>query len=350
MHGGNVWQGEGPLRWLDFSANLRPEGPPEWVREALVNALSEARWYPDPSMARERAALGRFLSLPEDWVLPTAGGASAIALAAGLEATEHLTLTPCFGEYARQAKTLGRPVRTLPMLAGRHIVGDPAEQAEGALSQGCAVWLCNPNNPLGTVFSREQVTRVLEQIETVNGWLILDEAFIEYCPEQTCTPLLAEHGRLVILGSMTKILGVPGVRLGYLCANPHVIEGLARRLTPWALNSFAGAVLRALPEHRGEFARYALENERRRDGLKAALERLGAFVYPSRAPFLLADFGRPVRPIAEALKKRGILVRECMDFDGVDDGAHLRLAVRTESENERLITALREAMACAGNH
>ena len=83
--------------------------------------------------------------------------------------------------------------------------------------------------------------------------------------------------------------------------------------------------------------------------LKRALEGLGAFVYPSRAPFLLADFGRPVRPIAAALKKWGILVRECMDFEGVDDGAHLRLAVRTEDENVRLIDALREALACAEN-
>ena len=81
-----------------------------------------------------------------------------------------------------------------------------------------------------------------------------------------------------------------------------------------------------------------------------AVEGRGAFVYPSHAPFLLADFGRPVRPIAEVLKKRGILVRECMDFEDADDGAHLRFAVRTESENGRLVEELREAMACAGNH
>lgn len=349
MHGGNVWQGEGPSKWLDFSANLRPEGPPEWVRDALVNALSEARWYPDPSMARERAALGRFLSLHEEWVLPTPGGASAIALAAGLEATEVLTLSPCFGEYAQLAAALGRPVRAVLLLAGRHVIGDPAARVEGALSGGCAVWLCNPLNPAGTAFEREQVRRLLEKVEAVDGWLIVDEAFIEYCPEHTCAPLLADHERLLIVGSMTKILAIPGVRLGYLCANPRVIERLARRQTPWALNSFAGAVLRALPEHRGELTGYADENARRREDLKRALEGLGAFVYPSRAPFLLADFGRPVRPIAEALKKWGILVRECMDFEGVDDGAHLRLAVRTEDENGRLIDALREALTCAEN-
>ena len=87
----------------------------------------------------------------------------------------------------------------------------------------------------------------------------------------------------------------------------------------------------------------------RREALRKGLESLGAFVYPSEAAFLLADFGRPVAPAERILKEEKILVRSCMNFDGLDDGQHLRLAVKAEESNERLIKALREALKCAEN-
>ena len=77
MHGGNVWQGGDPSLWLDYSANVRPDGPPPWVREALAGAIGSARYYPALDMAAAAKGLAGFLSLPAEVVLPTAGGASA---------------------------------------------------------------------------------------------------------------------------------------------------------------------------------------------------------------------------------------------------------------------------------
>ncbi len=349
MHGGNVWQGGAPGRWLDYSANIRPEGAPQWVRDALRGAMENVSFYPELSMSRARAALGQVLGLPADWALPTAGGIAAIGLAARLEATEALVCAPCFGEYASQLALAGRKARFVSLLSGPHRLGDPAAQLEKTLRERGAVWLCNPLNPVGAAFSRAQLMSLLELVEARRGWLIVDEAFIEYCPGRTAVPLLAEHERLLIAGSMTKILGIPGVRLGYLCAQPRMLAELAHGQPPWELNCFAETVLRALPDHRAELRGYAAENAARRERLRAALRGLGAFVYPSEAAFLLADFGRPVAPLAAALKAKGILVRECPDFAGIDDGRHLRLAVKTDAENERLIQALREAMGCAEN-
>ena len=83
------------------------------------------------------------------------------------------------------------------------------------------------------------------------------------------------------------------------------------------------------------------------EALRAQLEALGAFVYPSQAPFLLADFGFPVEKMAENLRKKGVLVRSCMSFDDINDGRHLRLAVKDEASNQKLIATLREVMICA---
>ena len=95
-HGGNVWAGGAPSEWLDYSANIRPGGPPEWVRAALLRAMDNVPYYPQLSMERSRDALGRFLGLPAEAVLPTAGGIAAISLAAGLKVDRVRIPAPAF--------------------------------------------------------------------------------------------------------------------------------------------------------------------------------------------------------------------------------------------------------------
>ena len=82
-HGGNVWEGQ-PADWLDFSANLRPEGTPAWVMDTMRAALSQACYYPDRAMRAARAGLALYLGVDESCVLPTAGGAAAIDLTLGV--------------------------------------------------------------------------------------------------------------------------------------------------------------------------------------------------------------------------------------------------------------------------
>lgn len=346
MHGGNVWQGESPSEWLDYSANIRPEGAPDWVMAALASAMGNVSYYPDPGMCRAREAMATYLGLPEDCVLPTAGGISAIDMATHLDAESMVVCTPCFGEYEQQSSNRGKPIRRISLLRERHSMGDPAEMVGSALPENCAVWLCNPLNPVGTAFGRDRVEALLDCVEAKNGWLIVDEAFIEYCPEHSVAALVETRERLLVTGSMTKILGIPGVRLGYLCAQPQVMERLRRYQLTWELSCFAEAVACALPENAEQIRMDAWLNAARRERLKAALEDMGVFVYPSEAAFLLADFGRPVETIERRLKDKKILVRSCMNFDGLDDGCHLRLAVKDDASNDRLVRALREAMAC----
>src|SRR5699024_2874891 len=91
-HGGDVWQGDAPESYLDFSANIRPGGAPQWVRQALMRGMNAVCYYPDPQMRRARAALAKYLELDAAWVLPTAGGISAIDMAVHLNSTSMLAL------------------------------------------------------------------------------------------------------------------------------------------------------------------------------------------------------------------------------------------------------------------
>lgn len=324
IHGGNVWNTANPSDWLDFSANLRPEGPPDWVTETLRSTLDDIRFYPDPDMKRARRGLAGYLGLPEECVLPTAGGTAAIDLALTYRTGCVYIPEPAFGEYARRAEAHGRT----------HAPWD------GTCGRGETLILSNPDNPTGSIRPKETLLALHRALNSAEAELVVDEAFIDYCPENSLRGGIAPG--LMIVGSMTKVLGIPGVRLGFLCAVPEVIRSLREKMLPWSLGTQAAEIAARLPEHAESIRRDAETNRRRREEFSALLEQLGAKVMPSQSNFLLADFRRDMTEPVERLKKRGILVRTCTSF-GLEN-SFLRLAVRTEKENGRLIAALEEIL------
>ena len=324
-HGGDVWRGPSPDVILDFSANLNPEGPPEWVRAAMLRGLENARYYPDLSQAAALAGLSAHLGLPEACILPTAGGIEAIACAAkGFGG--HAVAQPTFQEYGA--------------LCGGHRDVLRSELADYHPLPGETLWLCNPNNPTGDALPRAEVLALLERQEAAGGRLVVDEAFIDYCPEHSVRDLVKDHPALIVPGSLTKVLAIPGVRLGYLAAHPSVAGRLREGLLPWRMNCVADAVAAALPGHEGDFREIRRLNDARRAAFAEALAGIGVKVYPSAANFLLCDFGRDMRPDIERLREMGLLVRPCGMFPGLTHG-HVRLCVRTEGENVRLVEAMK---------
>lgn len=332
LHGGNVWQSGSPDEWLDFSANLRPEGMPVWVRRALKDSINEAQYYPDTAETAAIAGFAAYLDVPPECVLPFAGGIAAIDMVCRMAEGRVMADRVSFGEYARRAVSYGHPVMEREE-AGEFLPGD-------------TLFLCNPNNPTGSAITKNEALALYKKLRLSKAKLCVDEAFIDFCPDLTLRHEAARQSGLIVVGSMTKILCVPGVRLGYLVAEPETIRRIRPLCAPWGLNSFAVAIARALPEHREEIQTDALRNTARREQMISALRSLGAEVLPSHASFVLADFKRPMEHIIAYLKQRGILVRSCASF-GLKD-SFIRLAVKTDTQNARLIAALQEAL-CAEN-
>ena len=325
-HGGDVWQGISPADYLDFSSNLNPEGQPRWVRAAMAEGLQNAAYYPDARGVKAHAGASAFLGLPVDCLMLTGGGIEAVALVADMPiGCEHVITEPTFQEYAH--------------FCHKRRSIDRSELDDYAPQQGDCLWLCNPNNPTGDAMPRVDVIHLLERMERAGGRLVVDEAFIDYCPEHTVRDLVVDHPALIVLGSLTKVLAIPGIRLGWITAHPTVIAQARERSMPWRLNCVAAAVAEALPEHEADFVTIRVLNERRRLIFADELHRIGARVYPSEANFLLCDFGRDMRPTIDALREELILVRPCGMFPGLTHG-HIRLCVRSEGENGILIGAL----------
>lgn len=313
-----------PARWLDFSANLRPEGTPEWVMQTMLRALRDVRYYPDRATKQARRGLAEWLHVPEKCVLPTAGGASAIDLILSRRKGTVHVFPVTFGEYAERAAVHQRLCRPW----------------QGGCIEGDTVMLCNPNHPTGRCLSREEMLGIFQQTVSQGGELVADEAFIDFCPENSVRQEV--QAGLSVVGSLTKTLCIPGVRLGYVCAEPEVIRELEKRALPWSLSTLASAIAAELPEHREEIRADLLKNNARRKQLTSLLEGLQADVWPSESNFLLVDFGRDMCRTAEWLKTQGILIRTCGSF-GLPD-RFVRLAVKAEKENSRLAEALRKGM------
>ena len=272
-------------------------------------------------MRMARQGLAAALGVDADCILPTAGGAQAIDLALSLDAGRVLVQMPTFGEYAERARAQGRAV---------------AAWAEA--QPGDTAVLCNPNNPTGEARASAQVLADFAALREKGASLVVDEAFIDYCPE--CTVRTRVQPGLTVVGSLTKILCIPGVRLGYVCAASETIHALEGRMLTWSLNSFAAAIAAELPRHMEEMAADAAATDARLEAFAHALTAMGVRALPSRAPFLLADFGRDMTETVARLREKRILVRTCASF-GLPP-CYLRLAVKTIEENERFLAALRQ--------
>jgi threonine-phosphate decarboxylase len=181
------------------------------------------------------------------------------------------------------------------------------------------------------------------QIRAAGATVLADEAFIDYVPEAAITRDAAFIPGVVAVRSLTKFFGCPGLRVGYAVAAPATAAALAAQLSAWPVTTLA---LHALTAALGDeqYIQATLESNRRaRDPLVAALESLGCRPLRPAANFILFEVpnGVGASDIREQLiSQHAILVRDCDSFAGLEPGRYLRIAVRTESENSRLVAAL----------
>ena len=336
-HGGNVWAGPSPKAWLDFSSNLRPDGIPDWVREILLSAIPFSRYYPDPLMRAARDGLAQYAQVSPDCILPTAGGTSAIDLVMRLFSGRSLFLPPhSFSEYETRALTNGLIVRSPDSM---EIKDGLLSYIPGNLAPGDLMLLCNPHNPTGDVIDRDTVLQLHKHLSHLDTRLIVDEAFIDFCPENSVRSEVSDS--LIVVGSLTKTLCIPGIRLGYICAAPSMIEALSKLQLTWEVSIPAQFIAMHAGDHLAQIEADRQKNDLRREQLVKLL-RPFCEIRPSHANFLLCDFHRDTTDLKAKLKAKQILVRSCTSF-GLST-AMLRITVRTEAENERLAMAIADCL------
>ena len=347
IHGGD-WAGfesEYGTRPLDFSANISPLGLPDGVRAAASAALSDAARYPDPLCRRLRAALSEYHGVPEENIVCGNGAAELIwRLCRALRPKKAALFAPTFAEYARALEAEDCEIAFIPLRAadGFRLTAALASRVPQDTE---LLFLCNPNNPTGRLAERDAVLHLLKLCRERDMALIIDECFLDFCREPAAHSLvgaLAQTPRLVILKAFTKTHAMAGLRLGYaLCGSTALAEGLQESAEPWAVSNIAQAAGVAAVREEAYITRLRALVGAERARLIPALEGLRLRVIPGEANFLL--FRAEDGALSEKLRRRGILIRSCGNFAGLDANWY-RAAVRTQAENDQLLRMLGEVL------
>ncbi len=347
-HGGDVERvareaGIPVERLLDFSANVNPMGLPARAAERLAREARDPRvvsHYPNPEATELRCLLSGRLDVPGECIAIGAGADYLIhAAVRALRPKRCLIPIPAFSEYERACRAYGCEVVPIPLSPEWSL--DP-QSLQVALA-GDLIVFNNPHNPTGACANREGMLDRIETVRASGCFVLADEAFIDYAPHAAVTSQAATRPGVIAIRSLTKFFGCPGLRVGYAVAAPETARSLAAQLPAWPVTALA---VNALAEALCDVA-YAREtiarNQQARTQLSAAVARLGLHVFPAAANFLflrLPDSFPALQVRDQLIREHAIVVRECDSFAGIERGRFLRVAVRQENENARLIEAL----------
>ena len=350
-HGGNVYkvaqkQRIPVERIMDFSASINPLGPPAAVLRTIRSALKQIVHYPDPDCWQLRQELAQQIGVDPDMILVGNGSTELIhLLPRALTIKAALIIGPTFEEYARALTNAGSSVQYVHARREERFrppLNDVLRQFSAKQSKFDAVFLCNPNNPTGQVMSRLALCELAEVVERQQGWLIIDEAFIDYCQEQSVVSLVSEHPRMMVLRSLTKFYAMPGLRIGYLVGASKVVDRLKDRQPPWSVNSLAQEVSRAVLHDQAYATQSRIFMKSERSRFVRGLRSLsGLRVYSSAANFVLIELPASIcaGEMTDRLASERLLVRDCSTLPGLTTQM-IRVAIRTVKENRRLIAAL----------
>lgn len=295
--------------------------------------------YPDPLHKKVRTRIAELKRVPVETIFLGSGSDEAIDLlfrlfcVPGRDAV--LITPPTYGMYEVSADINDVRILRAPLTANFRL--DWGSLEKGFLESPRMVFLCSPNNPTGNALDSTLVDRVLREYP---GIVVVDEAYIDFCPEKSLLPRLAEFPNLVILQTLSKAWGLAGLRVGMAFASPGVVDYLNRIKPPYNISSLVqDATLSAL-ERVDEKERLvaAILSERRRLERELGKSRLVETIYPSDANFLLLRTVDGTR-IYKRLLERGIVVRDRSKVFLCDRS--LRITVGTPAENTALIDAMR---------
>ena len=356
-HGGQLRQiaaryGIPAEQLTDFSANINPSGPPPPVLAAIRHALEEPAtlaMYPDFELIELKRTIADYVNAqPENIAIANGFVPLLESVLRSLKIARCLLPVPSFSEYRGVLENVGATVIPYRLSPDRGFEYETKTIFESLLDHSCdAILLANPQNPSGVLCNTQRMKRLIEMAAQHRITVLLDEAFIDYCQVESMVRLGIEQANLIVFRSVTKFFAIPGLRVAYAVSEKHLIHAMNRLIAPWPITSIASQAVCAALDDVAYADESRLANEQRRFWLEEQLTRLGVAMYPSSANFLLLRFPAEV-PVGllweRMIVEEQLVLRSCANFEGLAAG-HLRIAVRSEPENERLIRSLERVLS-----
>lgn len=314
----------------NFSSNIYNKSDLSGLQKFLCDHISSIHSYPEPDASSVVNRLAALHDVATHNILVTNGATEAIYLIAqAFRGVKTAIVSPTFSEYADASLINGHNVLYVDSLL--EITEDTN-----------LVWLCNPNNPTGTVTDKKQLTDYIKSHPS--QYIIIDQSYEHFTTKELFSISEAiPYKNVLLLHSMTKHYAIPGLRLGFVTGNEKLLSFVSKFCMPWSVNGLAIEAAKYLLQRNEDIVNltdYLNETVRFQKAL-SAIE--GITVYPSDTHFFLCRLkDRKASELKEYLiDNYGILIRDAANFQGLDE-RFFRLATQSELENERLITAIKE--------
>jgi threonine-phosphate decarboxylase len=213
------------------------------------------------------------------------------------------------------------------------------------MASGCDMaFLCNPNNPTGRLLTRRDLLKIADAAQQLRCYLVVDEAFIDFVPEHSLVADVEGNSYLTVLRSLTKFYALSGLRIGYGVFPGALSERLKKQKEPWTVNTLAQtAGMAAIHDTSYEKETFDGMKEGKKF-LENGFRELGIEYVPSPVNYYLLQLTN-AREVVSSLREKGILVRDCSNFAGLD-GSSIRVAVKSLRDNAVLLKEL--AGVCRG--
>ena len=342
-HGGRYSVNNQDPRIIDFSSNISPAGMPTSIKSILKKRLDQMTYYPDLHSNDLISGLKKYTGLPESNLIVGNGAIEIIYnfCSAFLSKKCILIPVPTFGEYEAAAKLADCNIIYFKTM-------NLAENIDSFISQipvnGC-VFVCNPNNPTGTILSKKQLTKIISSAKQKSCLVFIDECFIELVPQsnQSILNLVKRYDNLFVLRSLTKSFGLAGIRIGYAGASKEIISILQKMKIPWSVNALAQEAGIIAIKNKSHLTKSKSIIKKESSFLRTKIADIKGFeCHDTSTNFILIKTKQDSTKLQKKLLKHKVLIRDCKSFRGLNNH-YIRIAVKSRKDNLKLIQALEAA-------
>lgn len=337
-------------KMLDYCYLVNPYfGESRIIDEMKANFAVLTSEYPS-GMKVNALIASKCWNVSEEYIIPGNGAAELIkALLEQMQGTLGIT-RPTFEEYPNRCTPEELVTYTPHNPDYRYTAKDLIEyfgehRADNLL-------LINPDNPSGNYIPKEEVLRLAGECEKRGVRLIVDESFVDFSEGYEKNSLLDDavleaYPHMIVIKSISKSYGVPGIRLGILCsADKALVEEMKKKVSIWNINSYAEFFMQIFTKYEGDYKKACDKFIAERKDFEKELREISFLrVMPSQANYFLCEVKPPQKIeelVLKMLKKHDILVRDCSGKAGFDGKQYMRIAVRNHEDNARLIAALKD--------
>ncbi|MFB6366933.1 histidinol-phosphate transaminase [Paenibacillus elgii] len=329
---------------VKLASNENPFGCSPRAIEAIRIEMENIHYYPDSEAGALRLKLAEMLGVQLNQIIFGAGSDEVILMLARaylVAGDETMMSMNTFPQYKHNSEIENAICIEIPHKEGKHdLYGMLSRMSERTK----IIWICNPNNPTGTMVSHAELERFLRLVPP-NVLVVVDEAYSDYVTHKNYPNglrLLKDYPNLVLLRTFSKIYGLASIRIGYGVGHSDVIRTINQVKEPFNTSRFAQAASLAALGDQAFVERCRMHNREGIIQLCSEFDKMGLSYYEPHGNFILVDVQRSSKMMFDELLKKGVIVR-----GGHDLGfpTHIRVTVGSAEQNDKFLRSLREVMA-----